>query len=143
MHKQRSKQSILVVDDYEDIRELMKTQLERWGYLVLEAADGREAVLVAEREHPDLILMDFNLPILDGFVATQYIRQREELRDVPIVAVTAHNKEYSQKVAMAAGCNDYLEKPVDFENLDLVIKRWLSNQGSPQGVVDMKSGSLL
>jgi CheY-like chemotaxis protein len=134
----QSKESILIVDDYEDIRELMKTQLEHWGYRVLEAADGREAVLVAEREHPDLILMDFNLPILDGFVATQYIRQRDDLRNVPIVAVTAHSKEYSQRVAMAAGCNDYLEKPVDLEHLDLVIKRWLPKNGSSsnQATVD-------
>jgi two-component system cell cycle response regulator DivK len=127
MRKQQSKESILVVDDYDDIRVLMKRQLERWGYLVFEAADGREAVLVAKREHPDLILMDLNLPTLDGFIATQYIRELEELRNVPIVAVTADSKEYSQKVAIAAGCDDYLEKPVDFEHLDLVIRRLLSN----------------
>ena len=127
MRKQQTKESILVVDDYDDIRELMKMQLEHWGYLVFEAADGREAVLVAKREHPDLILMDLNLPTLDGFIATQYIRELDELRNVPIVAVTAHNREYSQKVAIAAGCDDYLEKPVDFVHLDLVIKRLLSN----------------
>jgi CheY-like chemotaxis protein len=129
MRKQQSKESILVVDDYDDIRELMKMQLEHWGYLVFEAADGWEAVSVAKREHPDLILMDLNLPTLDGFIATQYIRELDELRNVPIVAVTAHNREYSQKVAIAAGCDDYLEKPVDFKHLDLVIKRLLSNHG--------------
>jgi CheY-like chemotaxis protein len=127
MRKQQTKESILVVDDYDDIRELLKMQLEHWGYLVFEAGDGGDAVLVAKREHPDLILMDLNLPTLDGFVATRYIREIDELRNVPIVALTAHNKEYSQKVAIAAGCNDYLEKPVDFGDLALVIKRLLSN----------------
>lgn len=130
MHKQQSKESILVVDDYDDIRQLMKTQLEHWGYLVFEAADGWEAVRVAKREHPDLILMDLNLPTLDGFIATQYIRELDGLRHVPIVAVTAQNREYSQKVAIAAGCDDYLEKPVDIQHLDLVIKRLLSNHAA-------------
>lgn len=125
MPNHQSKQSILVVDDYDDIRLLLKLRLERQGYLVLEASDGQEAVEVAELEHPDLIVMDFNLPKLDGFIATQYIRQRDELRDIPIVAITAHRKEYSRDVAMAAGCNDYLEKPIDFEQFDSTITRLL------------------
>lgn len=132
MEKQATKQSILVVDDYDDIRGLMKVRLEKLGYLVLEAADGKQAVEVAEREHPNLILMDFNLPILDGFVATRYIRELADMRDVPIVGLTAHGKEYSRSLAVASGCNDYLEKPIDFDHLALVIKRWLSKRGEAQ-----------
>jgi CheY-like chemotaxis protein len=131
MKNQTTKQSILVVDDYDDIRELMKARLEQQGYLVLEAADGSEAVEMAEREHPNLILMDFNLPILDGFVAARYIRELEGMQDVPIIGLTAHGKEYSQSLAVASGCNDYLEKPVDFDHLDVVIQRWLS-KAEPQ-----------
>jgi CheY-like chemotaxis protein len=132
MQREKLKQSILVVDDYDEFRKLLRIRLEQRGYLVLEAADGQEAVEVAKRELPDLILMDFNLPILDGFIATQYIRQLDTLRNVPIVGVTAHGKEYSQNVALAAGCNDYLEKPLDFEELYLVINRWLSKQSNQQ-----------
>jgi CheY-like chemotaxis protein len=129
MENQTTKQSILVVDDYDDIRELVKVRLEKLGYLVLEATDGQQAVELAEREHPNLILMDFNLPILDGFVATTYIRQLDDMRDVPIVGLTAHGKDYSRSLAIASGCNDYLEKPIDFDHLDSVIKRWLPTPG--------------
>lgn len=132
MQREKLKQSILVVDDYDEFRKLLRIRLEQRGYLVLEAADGQKALEVAERELPDLILMDFNLPILDGFIATQYIRQLATLRNVPIVGVTAHGKEYSQNLALAAGCNDYLEKPLDFEELYLVINRWLSKQSNEQ-----------
>lgn len=119
------KQSILVVDDFDDIRALLKLQLERLGYLVLEATDGKQAVEVAEREHPDLILMDFNMPVLDGFVATRYIRQLDDMQKVPIIGLTAHGKEYSQSLALASGCNEYIEKPIDAAQLELVIKRFL------------------
>lgn len=132
MGKAVTKQSILLVDDYDDIRQLMKLRLERLGYLVLEAADGKQAVEVAERDHPNLILMDFNLPILDGFVASRYIRQLEGMQDVPIVGLTAHGKEYSRSLALASGCNDYLEKPVDFDHLHLTIKHWLSKRTDAQ-----------
>lgn len=125
MQKHAGKHKILVVEDYADTRFLLKTWLERQGYLVLEADDGGQAVEIAGREHPNLILMDFHLPTLDGFVATHYIRQKEELRDVPIIAMTARSKQYSHDVAMAAGCNDYMEKPIDFDQLDTTINRWL------------------
>ena len=132
MEKQTTKQSILVVDDYDDIRELVKVRLEQLGYVVLEATDGQQAVKLAEQEHPNLILMDFNLPILDGFVATRYIRQLDDMRDVPIVGLTAHGKEYSRSLAIASGCNDYLEKPLDFDELDSIIKRWLPSPADAQ-----------
>jgi CheY-like chemotaxis protein len=132
MENEATKQSILVVDDYDDIRDLVKLRLEKLGYLVLEAADGKQAVELAEREHPDLILMDFNMPILDGFVATRYIRELDDMHDVPIVGLTAHGKDFSRTLATASGCNDYLEKPIDFDRLDSVINRWLPKRTEPQ-----------
>lgn len=132
MKKKAAGQSILVVEDYDDIREVMKAWLKESGYLVFEAADGREAVEVAEREHPNLILMDFNLPVLDGFVAAQYIRQVDDMRDVPIVGLTLQGKGYSQSLAIASGCNEYLEKPINFDHLDLIINRLLTKGDDAQ-----------
>lgn len=132
MKKQAAGQSILVVEDYDDIRKLMKAWLRESGYLVFEAADGRQAVEVAEREHPNLILMDFNLPVLDGFVAAQYIRQIDDMRDVPILGLTSQGMEYSQRLAMASGCNEYMEKPINFDDLDLIINRLLTKGDDAQ-----------
>ncbi|HVF28765.1 MAG TPA: response regulator [Pyrinomonadaceae bacterium] len=124
-------QKVLVVEDYDDNRLMLKTLLERRGYSVLEAVNGEEAVEMAQREHPDLILMDINLPLLDGFVATQYIRQQEDLRDTPIVALTAYGNSQSREVALAAGCNDYLEKPVNFAQVERLLKHYLPGVNSP------------
>ena len=95
---------IMVVEDYDDTRLLLKRWLEELGYVVLEATNGQEAIDIANREHPDLILMDLDLPILDGIAATQSIRQRPELERVPIVAVTAYPMSYSHVKAFAKGC---------------------------------------
>ena len=84
---QNERRTIMVVEDYDDTRLLLKKGLEGLGYSVLEASNGQEAVDIAERERPDLILMDLDLPILDGIAATQRIRQQAELENVPIVAV--------------------------------------------------------
>ncbi len=123
-------QTVLVVEDYDDNRLMLKTLLERRGYSVFEAVNGEEAVEMAKREHPDLILMDINLPLLDGFVATQYIRQHEDLRDTPIIALTADGSNQSRKVAFAAGCNDYLEKPVNIEQVEKLLKHFLPSVNS-------------
>ncbi len=124
------RQTVLVVEDYDDHRLTLKTLLEQRGYSVLEAVNGEEAVAVAQRERPDLILMDINLPLLDGFVATQYIRQQEELRDTPIIALTADGSIQARKVALAAGCNDYLEKPVNIEQVEKLLKHFLPSVNS-------------
>lgn len=122
---QKNDQSIMVVEDYDDTRLMLRQVLESKGYRVLEAINGREAVEIAGREHPDLILMDLDLPILDGITATQQIRRQEEMGEVPIVAVTAYPMSFTRVKAFSEGCSEYLAKPIDFEQLDDVLSRYL------------------
>jgi two-component system, cell cycle response regulator DivK len=115
----------MVVEDFEDNRFMMRRLLEMSGYRVLEAINGEEAVTTARREHPDLILMDLSLPLLDGLAATRCIRKYEELRHVPIIAVSAHDTTDFHGEALAAGCNDYVTKPIDFDQLEALLTRLL------------------
>jgi two-component system cell cycle response regulator DivK len=121
----RSTHTIMVVEDYDDTRHLLKRVLENEGYQVLEAVNGQEAIQIAQKEHPDLILMDLDLPILDGIGATQYIRQQSDTKAVPIVAMTAYPMSYTRVKAFAKGCNDYLSKPIDFDELKKHVMRYL------------------
>jgi CheY-like chemotaxis protein len=123
---EKSTQRIMVVEDYDDTRLLLKQALEGLGYSVLEASNGQEAVDLAGREHPDLILMDLDLPILDGIAATQRIRQQADLEKVPIVAVTAYPMSYTHVKAFAKGCDEYMRKPIDLSDLESVVRRYLS-----------------
>ena len=123
---QTSQPTIMVVEDYDDTRLLLKQALEGFGYSVLEATNGQEAVDLAGREHPDLILMDLDLPILDGIAATQRIRQQADLEKVPIVAVTAYPMSYTHVKAFAKGCDEYMRKPIDISDLESVVRRYLS-----------------
>ena len=116
--------TIMVVEDYDDTRLLLKKGLEGLGYSVLEASNGQEAVDIAAREHLDLILMDLDLPILDGIVATQLIRQQSDMR-VPIVAVTAYPMSYTRVKAFAEGCDEYVAKPIDMSELARLVDRYL------------------
>lgn len=117
--------TVMVVEDFEDNRFMMRRLLEMSGYHVLEAINGEEAIRIAEQEHPDLILMDLSLPLLDGLAATRRIREREDLRGVPIVAVSAHDTADFHAEALAAGCNDYVTKPIDFDQLEALLQRLL------------------
>ena len=117
----------MVVEDYEDTRLLLKAGLEGLGYEVLEAENGQEAIDIADHQRPDLILMDLDLPILDGIAATQHIRQRPELEDVPIVALTAYPMSYTRVKAFAKGCNEYMSKPIDMSELADLVNRYLSS----------------
>ena len=117
--------TIMIVEDYDDTRLLLKQGLEMLGYSVLEASNGQEAVDIADREHPDLILMDLDLPILDGIAATQRIRQQSHMEGVPIVAVTAYPMSYSRVKAFAKGCNEYMAKPIDMSELANLVNRYL------------------
>jgi len=127
MTEEKSNRTIMVVEDYDDTRMLLKQGLEMLGYSVLEASNGQEAVDIADRERPDLILMDLDLPILDGIAATQQIRQQEHMESVPIVAVTAYPLSYSRVKAFAKGCNEYMPKPIDMSELARVVNRYLSS----------------
>jgi CheY-like chemotaxis protein len=117
--------TIMVVEDYDDTRLLLKAGLEGLGYSVLEASNGQEAVDIAGREHLDLILMDLDLPIIDGIVATQRIRQQTEKQHVPIVAVTAYPMSYTRVKAFAEGCDEYVAKPIDMSELARLVNRYL------------------
>lgn len=117
---------VMLVEDFDDTRELMRYVLERGGCRVLEAANGQEAIELARRERLDLILMDLNMPVLDGFTATLRIRENEQTRDVPVVAVTAYDTVEFRAAASAVGCSDYVVKPLDFERLGALLKQFLS-----------------
>ena len=117
--------TILVVEDYEDTSLAMRLALEQKGYHILEASDGEQAVRVSESERPDVILMDLNLPVLDGFAAAQRIRANPELKETVIVAVTAHSDPEMRTRSLAAGCNAFVTKPIDFEWLGDLISNLL------------------
>lgn len=114
---------VLLVEDFDDARFMMKLLLELIGYRVFEAINGREAVELAGDVNPDLILMDLSLPLLDGISATRIIRQNPQLNDVPIVALTAHTEPEFRDRAYAAGCDEFVGKPVDFDQLEILLKK--------------------
>jgi two-component system cell cycle response regulator DivK len=117
------KKTVMIVEDFEDNRFMMRRLLEMSGYEVLEAVNGEEAVRLALQERPGLILMDLSLPLLDGLAATRRIREFVELQDVPIVAVSAHDTADFHSEALSAGCDDYVTKPIDFEELERLLAR--------------------
>lgn len=117
---------VLIVEDYEDTREFMKILLESYGYKVIEAADGIEAIDRVKQYQPDLILMDISLPVVDGLTATRAIREFDAAAKVPIIAVTAFGKNYYNK-AIEAGCNDLIDKPVDFDSLEPILRSYLAH----------------
>jgi two-component system cell cycle response regulator DivK len=124
------KKSVMVVEDFEDNRYMMRRLLEMCGYEVLEAVNGEEAVEMALKERPGLILMDLSLPLLDGLAATRRIREHWELRGVPIIAVSAHDTADFHADALAAGCNDYVTKPIDFDQLEGLLQRLMAEKGN-------------
>ena len=104
---------LLLVEDFEDTRLFMRLELEDQGFIVFEAENGQIAVDMAIRERPDVILMDLTLPLMDGFEATRLIRQHDGLKNVPIIAVTAHQEDDFRSVAKASGFDAYVTKPID------------------------------
>lgn len=118
--------TILVVDDFADARDFMKLITESYGYNVVEAADGIEAIESLREYFPDLILMDIAMPRMDGLTATKNIRTIKCGTLIPIIAVTAHGKDFHGK-AIAAECNAVIEKPVDFDSLEIVIRQYLES----------------
>ncbi|HEX8176842.1 MAG TPA: response regulator [Pyrinomonadaceae bacterium] len=121
--------TVMVVEDFEDNRFMMRRLLEMSGYRVVEAVNGEQAIEIANKEQPHLILMDLSLPLLDGLAATRRIRQNEGLKRIPIIAVSAHDTSDFHADALAAGCNDYVTKPIDFEQLEQLLKRLLPPDG--------------
>ena len=104
---------LLLVEDFEDTRLVLRLQLEEQGFIVFEAENGQVAVETAIREKPDVILMDLTLPLMDGFAATKLIRQNNDLKNVPVIAITAHQEVDFRSDAKASGFDAYVTKPLD------------------------------
>lgn len=115
--------TILIAEDHLDSRDALRALLEAFGYRVLEAVNGRQAVEIALMQGPDLILMDIMMPELDGFEATRQLRRHQETHTIPIIAVTA--MEGAHQLAIQAGANDYIRKPVDIRRLVAKVHDWL------------------
>jgi len=114
--------TILVVDDFDDTRLLLRTWLERRGFRVVEAENGLQAINRAETESPDLIIMDMQMPELDGLSATRRIRGLKSLDSVPIVAVSAYGADQFREQALAAGCDEYVSTPFEPATLEGIIR---------------------
>jgi two-component system cell cycle response regulator DivK len=120
-----SRKKILVVDDTEWNRDLIVQLLED-EYTVLQAVDGAQGVSMAEQEKPDLILMDLGMPVMDGWEATRRIKANGDLKHIPVIAVTSHAMVGDEIQAREAGCDDYLPKPIDENELLRKIKKFLA-----------------
>jgi two-component system cell cycle response regulator DivK len=116
---------ILVVEDQEDNRAILRDLLTSVGYETLEAANGEEGVRMAAAHRPDVILMDIQLPVIDGYEATRRIKAQEPLRAIPIIAVTSYALSGDEQKARAAGCDDYVTKPFSPFQLLSVIRSHL------------------
>ena len=114
--------TILIVDDFDDTRLLLRTWLQKKGFEVVEAENGFRAVAAAGKIKPDLIIMDVEMPELDGLEATRRIRNLNGFADVPIVAVSAYGADQYQELALAAGCNEYVSTPFEPDALERLIR---------------------
>jgi two-component system, cell cycle response regulator DivK len=111
--------TILVADDSDDTRQMLRTLLGMKGYRVIEASDGEQAVQATQHEAPDLVLLDLELPRLNGLSVIRRLRKELNLTEVPVVVITGYDKHF--ETAVAAGCDDYLLKPIDFDRLDAIL----------------------
>jgi CheY-like chemotaxis protein len=116
---------ILLVEDNEMNRDMLSRRLERKGYLVVTAQDGKQGYLLARSEAPDLVLMDISLPTMDGWEVTRLLKADESTRHIPIIVLTAHALVGDREKAFAAGCDDYDTKPVEFARLSEKIENLL------------------
>ncbi len=114
---------LLLVEDNELNRDMMVRRLNRAGLEVITAGNGQEALDIMRRELPRVVLMDMNLPILDGWSACRLAREDKQIQHIPIIALTAHAMEADRLNALEAGCDDYATKPVDFPGLLIKIKK--------------------
>jgi CheY-like chemotaxis protein len=140
--------SVLIVEDNEDGRFMLRTFLQLKGYRVLEASDGMEAITAATSQRPDLILMDLQLPRLDGLSVARQLRLDPMSRYVPIVIVSGWDPKKHRPQAMVAGCDEYLFKPVDFSLLDEILDRYIPNlpatvRRAPRAELDLGINALV
>jgi DNA-binding response OmpR family regulator len=120
-----SPKRVLLVEDFEDSRTSLRKLLEIEGYEVIEAGDGARAIEAALTSRPDIILMDLSLPVVDGFIATKRIKEDASMKDVPIIALSAHDVNDVETMVANAGCIDIVTKPVELSVLLARIARYL------------------
>ena len=120
--------TILIVENNEDDRCLLKSILELKGFNVIVADDGQKAVDLAMEMLPDLMLIELKLPVVSGFTVIRRIRQHAGLRNTPIIAVSFSRPTCHSKLALAAGCTAHMEKPIEFEQLDVLLDRLLPGE---------------
>lgn len=113
---------LLLVEDNEMNMDMLSRRLRRKGYEVLEAINGEEGITMAQQHLPDLVLMDMSLPLINGWEATQELKSSKETCQIPVIALTAHAMAGDREKALAAGCDDYDSKPIDFKRLLSKIK---------------------
>ena len=118
---------ILVVDDQEDLRGVLRDLLTGSGYTVIEAADGEAGVAMAKSNHPDLILMDIQMPVIDGYEVTRRIKADSALRPTPVVAVSSFAMKGDEEKARAAGCDHYVTKPYSPMQLLRLVRGFLGD----------------
>jgi CheY-like chemotaxis protein len=123
--------TIMYVEDNEDNIYMLKNRLGRKGFNVLIAMDGAQGVAMAASEQPELILMDLSLPVLDGWEATRQIKAAEKTRHIPVIALSAHAMTGDREKALAAGCDDFDTKPIEFDRLIQKIEK-ARGKGRPQ-----------
>ncbi len=116
---------ILIVEDTEDNRQIMRDLLGRAGFEIVEAYDGEAGVVMAAEHQPDLILMDFQLPLLDGYEATRRIKADPTTRDIPVIAVTSYALSGDEAKAMEVGCSGYIAKPFSPKKLLAKVREFL------------------
>ena len=121
---------ILLVEDHEEIWDFLTRRLKRRGHDVILATDGQQGVDLARAEHPDIVLLDMNLPVMDGWTAAGLMKSSPETRDVPVIAMTAHAMSGDREKAIAAGCDDYHAKPIDFSRLLTQIDELVGRRAS-------------
>lgn len=120
---------ILIVEDQEDNRRILRDLLTSKGYKILEAMTGLEGVEMAEKFSPDLILMDIQLPGLDGYEATRRIKKNSDLKDIPVIAVTSYALSGDEIKAREAGCDGYVSKPFSPKALLQMVREFLNESG--------------
>jgi two-component system cell cycle response regulator DivK len=121
---------ILIIEDQEDNRAIMRDLLSAAGFELIEAMNGEEGVKLAQSERPDLILMDIQLPIIDGYEATRQIRAIDDLKSIPIIAVTSYALSGDEAKARATGCNGYVAKPFSPRQLLAKVREFLPDEKS-------------
>ncbi|HMH45232.1 MAG TPA: response regulator [Pyrinomonadaceae bacterium] len=129
------KPTILIAEDSADSREMMQLLLEMKGYQVVAADDGRHALEVALSRRPDCVLLDLELPKLDGLSVTRSLRSHLEFKDVPIVILSGHDPSRFRQDALDAGCDDYLLKPINFDSLHELLDRMIGHTRRPRSFI--------